>query len=410
MFFYLSFLRPPPSKALLSTAISITPQVANDLRTELYDEPQDIYYAWYIPSGPLVKPNQLPVITKPQKLTTWRHSNAYKELLVPVPSGIKEGQSCYLALTAHAQGYPHIINLGSADVGQCPFPVMSVPILFSSNFPKRKAAVPTNKQENVERIYRIPLTATDQVFMRVKEQTSFDLDKKVWDSGIGLSSWITTLASDESVNTPEIVTRLRSALLSADRRNVVELGAGTGMVSLTLGALRSTKPTQQGCIITTDLPSALPLLEHNISSNASLFRSDATRPKGLILDWDEQSLPVEVSRVQEGFDVVMYVYRMSCHTRLTTLVSCSMADVTYNTSAFPSLIRTVSEILHLRSSALLSEPRLRETMILLGYKERDPAERTLWEMMRDICVHLEKVDERRGAGGDPVEIWIGTIH
>lgn len=86
-----------------------------------------------------------------------------------------------------------------------------------------------------------------------------------------------------------------------------------------------------------------------------------------------------------------------------------MADVTYNTAAFPSLIRTVSEILRLRSAARTQDPRLEETMILLGYKERDPAERTLWRMMREIGVALERVDERRGAGGDPVEIWIGTV-
>ena len=85
-----------------------------------------------------------------------------------------------------------------------------------------------------------------------------------------------------------------------------------------------------------------------------------------------------------------------------------MADVTYNTAAFPSLIRTVSDILRLRAEARKQDAALKETMILLGYKERDPAERTLWGMMQEIGVQLEKVDERRGAGGDPVEIWIGV--
>ena len=85
-----------------------------------------------------------------------------------------------------------------------------------------------------------------------------------------------------------------------------------------------------------------------------------------------------------------------------------MADVTYNTAAFPSLIRTVSDILRLRAEARKKDATLKETMILLGYKERDPAERTLWGMMQEVGVQLEKVDERRGAGGDPVEIWIGV--
>ncbi|KAH9830026.1 putative methyltransferase-domain-containing protein [Rhodofomes roseus] len=390
MFFYLSFLRPPPSQALPSDSVSITPQVANDLRTELLDNAQDIYYAWCLPPAPHAKPNQLPAITKPQKLTTWRQGSAYKELSVPTPPGIREGQSCCLLLTTHAQGYPHLINLGSTDVGQRPYPVMSMPILFCSKNSKGKSPAYSEKQEHVERIYRIPLNSSEQVFMRVKEQTSFDLDKKVWDSGIGLSSWITTLANDDSIaSSAGILARMKSAILSPERRSIIELGAGTGMVSLTLGALRSAKAPDDS-LLTTDLASAMPLLEHNISNNASIFRSDASRPRALTLDWDEP-LPPEVSSVQDGFDVII------------------MADVTYNTSAFPSLIRTVSDILRLRSSVPPSTPELRKTMLLLGYKERDPAERMLWEMMRDIGVRLEKVDERRGAGGDPVEIWIGTV-
>ncbi|KAH9931814.1 putative methyltransferase-domain-containing protein [Fomitopsis serialis] len=376
MFFYLSFLRPPPSHVLPSSPVSITPQVANDLRTELLVDAQDIYYAWCLPSAPHAKPSQLPGITQPLKLTTWRQGSAYKELLVPAPPGIRESQYYCLVLTTHAQGHPHIINLGSADVGQRPFPVMSMPIFFSSKIPKTK----------------LPSFSEKQVFMRVREQTSFDLDKKVWDSGVGLSSWITALANDDSVvSTSHAVARMKNALLCPERRHIIELGAGTGMVSLALGALRSTKATDGGCIITTDLSSAMPLLEHNISSNASLFSSDASRPRALTLDWDEQTLPPEVSATQDGFDVIL------------------MADVTYNTSAFPSLIRTVSDILRLRSAVPPSKSGSLETMILLGYKERDPAERTLWETMREIGVQLEKVDERRGAGGDPVEIWIGTV-
>ncbi|TFY53332.1 hypothetical protein EVJ58_g9509 [Rhodofomes roseus] len=300
MFFYLSFLRPPPSQALPSDSVSITPQVANDLRTELLGNAQDIYYAWCLPPPPHAKPGQLPAITKPQKLTTWRQGSAYKELSVPTPPGIREGQSCCLVLTTHAQGYPHLINLGSTDVGQRPYPVMSMPILFCSKNSKGKSPAYSEKQEHVERIYRIPLNSSEQVFMRVKEQTSFDLDKKVWDSGIGLSSWITTLANDDSIaSSAGILARMKSAILSPERRSIIELGKSNDLLAV--------------------------LVSHAFIN--------------------------------------------------------SMADVTYNTSAFPSLIRTVSDILRLRSP---STPELRKTVLLLGYKERDPAERTLWEMMRDI--------------------------
>lgn len=80
-----------------------------------------------------------------------------------------------------------------------------------------------------------------------------------------------------------------------------------------------------------------------------------------------------------------------------------MADVTYNTSAFPSLVRTLSK-LTARSTDSCVLP-----LIIMGYKERDPAERSLWDMVHKIGVVLEKVGVRLGSGGVPVEIWIGTV-
>ena len=49
-------------------------------------------------------------------------------------------------------------------------------------------------------------------------------------------------------------------------------------------------------------------------------------------------------------------------------------------------------------------------MVLLGYKERDAAERTLWPMLRDADFNLEKVGEKVGAGANPVEVWIARAH
>jgi len=49
-------------------------------------------------------------------------------------------------------------------------------------------------------------------------------------------------------------TTLKEALFSRDRRNILELGSGTGIVALTIGALRSFLGlTDAGTIITTDL-------------------------------------------------------------------------------------------------------------------------------------------------------------
>lgn len=76
-----------------------------------------------------------------------------------------------------------------------------------------------------------------------------------------------------------------------------------------------------------------------------------------------------------------------------------MADVCYNTSSFPALCRTLSKLVRLGS---------KPPIIILGYKERDEAERIFWDMTAQIGIQFEKVGERKGAGGVPVEVWLGA--
>jgi len=83
-----------------------------------------------------------------------------------------------------------------------------------------------------------------------------------------------------------------------------------------------------------------------------------------------------------------------------------MADVTYNTSSFPSLLRTLSSLVQLNAKRLRSPP-----IVILGYKERDPDERSLWGMLEsEVGIHLEKVEECEGwPGSTPVEFWVGQV-
>ncbi|GJE93325.1 hypothetical protein PsYK624_094840 [Phanerochaete sordida] len=381
MFFYISFLRPPPYQVPPGVPVAITPQVANDLRTELFTEAQDIYYSW-LPASPAGGAPQHPIhIPRPVKLTTWREANAYREVPVPPPQAARDGQTYRLVLTAHSQGVPYIANLAADATGERPLPVLSMPIAFSS----RRGAGPA-KQERVERVYRVCSDTGEQAFLSVKEQTSFDLDKKVWDSGIGLSSWVTGLFQGTvDTSASPLVSELRVALTAQDCQ-VLELGAGTGIVSLALGALRSSRQGAEpsGCIITTDLASAMPLLEENIAANKALFRNAAATPEAAVLDWDEQELPSRVAAIGSGFDVIL------------------MADVTYNTASFPALVRTLAAVLAIGDP----QPPRPPPLVLLGYKERDAAERTLWELAAGVGVAFERVGERRGAGGSPVEVWL----
>ncbi|TFK25574.1 hypothetical protein FA15DRAFT_338647 [Coprinopsis marcescibilis] len=429
MFFYLSFLRPPPIRARLSSPVLITPQISNDLRTEPFESVQDIFYSWVLDDGSGQAqnvPRGIQPATATTKLTTYRQATAYKEIPVPVPKGAREGQSWRLVLTATAasasstaKGH-ELIELGKADVGlKTPLPVISMPILFTV-----KAGRSGQKQEQIERVYRFvvpafptvdldkvpavgdapqpnlltPTPTMQQVSLKVREQTSFDLDKKIWDSGIALSSWLVRLGQTrdaqgqlqtewDETNLGEggkiALQRLKDVLVSEAPQKVLELGAGTGIVSLALGVLLSSRrPSDENRVkdevLTTDLESAMPLLEHNISLNEHLFPSVSLR--AVVLDWDED-LNAQLRDEAGEIDLVV------------------MADVTYNTASFPALVQTIQKVIK-------ANEKTKRPPILLGYKQRDEAERALWDMAKAMGVDFVKIGEVHGYGGDPNEIWI----
>ncbi|EJD07586.1 uncharacterized protein FOMMEDRAFT_74231, partial [Fomitiporia mediterranea MF3/22] len=156
------------------------------------------------------------------------------------------------------------------------------------------------------------------------------------------------------------------------------IGAGTGLVSIVLSTLLHHLPDRvQANMIATDLPSAIEVLDKNITDNEHCYSS--IRLKSAVLDWDEETLPEEV---HDGVDFII------------------MADVTYNTSSFPSLIKTLSRP---------HKPPAPPPTVLLAYKERDPDERRLWDMALEIGLHFQEIGRIPGAGGMPVEIYSGTF-
>ncbi|TFY50616.1 hypothetical protein EVG20_g11420, partial [Dentipellis fragilis] len=341
----------------------------------------DIFYFWSIPAGPL---------TRPVKLTTWRQANAYKELTIPPPPRPRDGAQCCLVLTAVASSEASVIGLNDVKAEAAPLPVSSLPITFQAR-PTGKA-----KQESIERVFR--LMDGEGPLMRIREQTSFDLDKKLWDSGIGLSSWLSRLSANTSTPKHPLVAELKQVLFEKGDSDIVELGAGTGIVSLVLAALcrsKSEPPQPMPRILTTDLESSMELMNFDIAQNASLYED--ARPTALTLDWDEE-LPETVAEVgtRGGFNAIV------------------MADVTYNTASFPALVQTIKALIAL-SLPLPSDPEdagdthtHKRPLVLLAYKQRDPAERELWDMLeKEASVQLEQVGAVAGAGGDAVEIWIG---
>jgi hypothetical protein len=172
MFYYISFLRPPPSSSTPG-AISFTPQVANDLRTELFPGTQDIYYAWLSSTESLED-----TLAKPRKLMTWSQAVAYKEISLALPPNAWPGQSWRLLLSGSASAQHMSISLANAhSTGKEPFPVISMPIKITSKPDK----APT-KQTQIERIYGASLCGFGVLRLLLREQTSFDLDKVIYPS------------------------------------------------------------------------------------------------------------------------------------------------------------------------------------------------------------------------------------
>ena len=132
----------------------------------------------------------------------------------------------------------------------------------------------------------------------------------------------------------------------------------------------------------------MPILSHNITSNSKYFTQS---PQPLTLDWDEEYLPDQVIEAG-GFDVILDGRRR--------------ADVTYNTASFPSLLRTLSSLVQLNIRHSRPPP-----IVILGYKERDPDERSLWGALEiEVGIHLEKVGECEGwPESTPIEFWIGQV-
>lgn len=73
------------------------------------------------------------------------------------------------------------------------------------------------------------------------------------------------------------------------------------------------------------------------------------------------------------------------------------ADVTYNTASFPALVGTLERLLGVKGHPPL----------LLAYKQRDEAERELWEMLKERKICSVLVDRVQGAEEEgETEIWV----
>ncbi|WVO13234.1 hypothetical protein L204_100847 [Cryptococcus depauperatus] len=426
MYWYISFLRPPPvSVTLYSESLLVTPQVANDLRTELRYEPTKIYYTWQRIAPKNSEPEAL------KELTTFMPpASTYKPLAIPLSLQAQVGDSWRLGLfscgsrsqnckDAEPEPVNHLLDLvqqpkilgvwsegieiirlpggmnnGAVrgmgkqkerpeDVGRC--------ARAKKGKEKEKERYDVPKQGRIHRELILPLVRQNQQpSLKIIEQTSFDLDKKVWDSGLALSAWLHEHLSD-SMTLPPLGQRILSLLTQKERLKVIELGSGTGLVSIALSLAHPNQSTSRWDITATDLESAMPLMNENLVLNSlGIVHLDHVVDETIssrlsvdakVLDWD-RPLPIWVAE------------------DLPQLIIA--ADVTYNTSAFPSLLSTLSSLICPPNDSSA------HPLLLMAYKERDSGERELWQMLEGQGIDMVKIDEVKGCEDYGfTEIWVG---
>ena len=187
MFLYVTFLRAPPVETQIGQPLVITPQITNDLRTELCQREADIYYAWIPIESQAPRSSGLALT----KLTTWKPSVAYRDVNVFPPKESRSGETWRLYLCVGASAGIANVDLRQSrpPFGTRPFPVLSTPILFTAHRPHaREALSASSKQLEIER--KFSLTAGRDTTLTIREHLSFDLDKVRSGSLMPLSSYM----------------------------------------------------------------------------------------------------------------------------------------------------------------------------------------------------------------------------
>ncbi|PBP27012.1 hypothetical protein BUE80_DR002042 [Diplocarpon rosae] len=203
------------------------------------------------------------------------------------------------------------------------------------------------------------------------EETGESIARHIWDAGLVLSAYLTRLCLEPATDLP----KLRGKLAEEDLK-VLELGAGCGIVGITLSRLGLLNVAK---IVLTDLEEASDILTQNLSGlppavptlaedldgpdqDSDLLSislpsgalspslSQPTLPTHQVLDW---SLPLPPSIASVSWNLIL------------------IADCTYNPDVVPSLIATLGQLSH-------GNPRL---IVLLAMKVRHESEAVFFDLM-----------------------------
>ncbi|KAI0997303.1 hypothetical protein K3495_g10882 [Podosphaera aphanis] len=240
-------------------------------------------------------------------------------------------------------------------------------------------------EKSVDLMERVLVTRDGQK-VHIWEEMGESIARHVWDAGLVLSAWIAqTLCPKAGVAPPlapiqagstslPFFTRFLHAINTDDFPSIcrplriLELGAGCGMVSLTLLACLSST-TSAICATLTDLPAATEILTTNIASfipkHPQAF-SNVPLITNTVLDWSAP-LPPNISAT--AWHVVL------------------VADCTYNPDVVPDLVATLGRLRD-GSRTRQEKPHTPQNvlpdqgmMVILALKERHETERVFFSLM-----------------------------
>ena len=218
--------------------------------------------------------------------------------------------------------------------------------------------------------------------LHVWEDTGDSIARHVWDGGLALMRALAALqhggldADDPAL--PAFGKELAKSLgatAEGSRLQVIELGAGCGMVGIALAQL-----FEAVSVLLTDLPNAMDLLRTNAHA-ASPAKESMVDVQ--VLDWDDESAPSEV--VARAFDLVI------------------ISECTYNSDSIPSLVRVIAGLAEVSPNVLVllstkprhdSEEVFFQLMIQAGMRQLDklsmklPSNRGTWRFSDHVDLYL----------------------
>ncbi|CAD6891641.1 unnamed protein product [Tilletia controversa] len=472
--FYLSFQRPPPLQVRPSEAVKVCVTIKNDLRSETYDEQGPsitlrLVWAVVLPGSRDVRvidegagaavaiewtgascafrvveglraPSARSVtdaVKQQQEGSPW---NGAIHLGVVVDRPPRRNEPVKKKARRSSDGADPLVwpllrppatgatREGGDEDGDEFVPLLSGPIQFLQQEPARQQASSSggggggSKQNDLLRIFRLPGSSTSKGDVIVQEETGYELDKHIWDASIHLLRLLTDPTRTASLpSSLRLLDRIESCTEEAEPEkrafNVVELGAGTAVVSIALARYTqqnlpsSIDAAAKVTFYATDLESALPLMRTNMAWNELIepgIEEDEDQPE----PEPEQhttfptACPSDSSPPPASPPVQHQVHLCPQHLDWLRPLPLTLppkkidliliSDCTYNPTFYQPLAQTIASLLAISSGSCV-----------LGKKHRHEDEMGLWDVLRKAGLGVRLVDgwEHEEEGEERWGVW-----